>query len=107
MYQDTNEINEILIDVMSLSGLIEYDEYVAFMCEEECAIKMGQLKERNLSLSLGFAKMKSYLLMKTNFREWFINVIDHHQRQRFIEFIQRNKENLLVKSTNPDNYMMA
>lgn len=105
MYKDTNEINEILVDVMSLSGLIEYDEYVSLMCDEECISKMHQLKDRKVSLSLGFAQMKSYLLMKTNFREWFINNINEAQRQRFIEFIQNNKRLLLFKSIHSNDYI--
>jgi hypothetical protein len=87
--------NESFISTLSLSNMIEYDEYILIMDED--GIISGLHQERKLSLLVSCNKIKSYLLMKTNFIFWFINHINDSQRKKFMEFIITNRDRLLHK----------
>jgi hypothetical protein len=104
-FHTPNEIGAKMLLTMSLSSLIEYNEYITFIGSPDCTSRMDLLKERGMSLGLSTSHMKDYLKMKHDFKEWFVTCLSDTERERFISFITDNIDKLMKRSL--DNLEMV
>ena len=85
---------EVMANTIRYTSFVEYDEYLNLMCPKEEHINT-LIKNKGLSLGFGTSHLRSYFLMKSDFKKWFLFEINELQRERFIEFIETHNDILL------------